>query len=115
MKYLAGLVSILILLVAAYYYFFSSPPKMDEETFVNFYYDLVVSQDTTSYSPDATQRILSSLYEKYNIDETIYLNTIDYYKKNGERWENFFTAVMKKIEDKQKELNSGTSTQQEQF
>ncbi len=70
-----------------------------EGKFIKVYVDILVAQDTLqnkSISPDSIRAIV---LKKYNIPDSVYKKTIDYYNSSEERWEKFFDKAIKYVED----------------
>jgi hypothetical protein len=72
-----------------------SKERLNEETFVNVYTDLVIAEDTAAAGKDFKKLV----FNKYNITEQTYNNTVAYYNDKPEKWEKFFQNVEKKVND----------------
>lgn len=81
----------------------SDNKRIKEDTFTDFYTDLVIAQDTTQGGYDELKSIREELFNKYKITSEQYEETIDYYNSDPRRWKNFFDKVLAKIEKMQKE------------
>ena len=93
---------IIILLAAifglALFFFFNQKTIIPEETFVNFYYDYMIAQDSLGSDIKTSKNIRAKLFTKYGITEKDYATTVGYYKEEPVRWDSLFTKVMKKME-----------------
>jgi hypothetical protein len=92
------LLLLVIVLLPILYFFFIKSNKMSEEKFVSFYTDMVIAQDSLGTSTAATKKIRENLYKKYDINEEMYRQTIDFYNKDPQKWEEFFDKVIKNLE-----------------
>ena len=72
-----------------------SKTRLNEDTFVNVYTDLVIAEDTITAGRDFKKLV----FGKYNITEQTYNNTVAYYNEKPEKWEKFFQKVEKKVSD----------------
>lgn len=79
---------------------------ISEETFLSFYSDMVVAQDSIGRSPAAIDSIHTLLFPKYGIDSTALENTLQYYNDNPDLWEPFFDKAMKRMEEKKAEAEA---------
>ncbi|MHC1738532.1 MAG: DUF4296 domain-containing protein [Ignavibacteriaceae bacterium] len=98
-KYLWILAPLVIILVVAGYYFLT-PKVIPEDTFIRFYIDFTIAQDSMGPDVPVTNKILSNLYKKYSVDSTQYFKTINWYSEDPKRWETFFDKAIKLMEDK---------------
>lgn len=79
-----------------------SKERLSEDTFVNVYTDLVITEDTIAAGKDFKKVV----FGRYNITEQTYNNTVAYYNEKPEKWEKFFQKVEKKVSDMGKTKNS---------
>ena len=69
-----------------------------EKTLVKIYSDIVIMQDTSKLSQSD---IKLSVLKKFNVNEKNYEETIKFYNRTPEKWQNFFDSVIVYIERKQ--------------
>ncbi len=67
--------------------------KIPEDTFVSFYIDLTMAQDSLGKDPVVTGKILTELNKKYKVTPERYQNTLQYYSEDPDRWDAFFEKV----------------------
>jgi len=70
-----------------------SKERLDEDTFVNVYTDLIIAEDTV----DVSKNFKNEIFKKYNISEKTYTNTVNYYNDKPEKWQKFFEKVEDKV------------------
>jgi len=78
----------------------SKDKVIPEDEFIKVYVDILVMQDTLqdkSIPPDSIRAIV---LKQYNIPDSIYTSTIDYYNESEERWEKFFDKAIKYVGEK---------------
>jgi hypothetical protein len=85
----------------------SEGETIDEATFVEFYADLALMQDTIGYNVEATDSALAILYERYDVSPETYRNTVDYYNKTQEAWKKFFDKVLAELERRRDDAIEG--------
>ena len=72
---------------------------LPEEKFRKIYIDILVTQDTLSDNTISNDSIKTLILQKYNVHDSLYTKTIEYYNNNPDMWENFFEDVIKKVEE----------------
>ena len=94
-----------LLIAAAFAALFacSEGETMDEGTFINFYADLALMQDTIGYNVEATDSALEILYERYDVTPETYRNTVDKYNRTQEAWRKFFDKTLAELERRREE------------
>ncbi|MBA4250443.1 MAG: hypothetical protein C0425_02735 [Chlorobiaceae bacterium] len=85
------------------FYILFADQKMSEEKFILFYTDLIIAQDSLGNDLQSNEAIRKSLFEKYDVSESEYQNTLDYFNQKSERWESFFGKVIEHLEKRQAE------------
>lgn len=72
--------------------------SIPEDRLIILYTDLMFAQDTVLINDDNVDSLKTVVFERHNISEEDYLQTIDFYNKTPERWEKFFDRVVEYIE-----------------
>ena len=80
----------------------SDEKVIDEDKFILVYADLIIAQDTSKSSAE-TDSIKQLVFSRHNITDNEYENTIDYYNRDPERWEEFFNKAIAHVESLRKE------------
>lgn len=93
------LFSLFILTLLFLFFVCQSNERINEQTFVNLYADLLVTKEF--YRDNDTQyfHARDSLYKLYNVNQFRVEQTLKYYQSDVERWDNFFKKVVKKLEE----------------
>jgi hypothetical protein len=71
---------------------------LPEDKFIKIYIDILVAQDTLSNSSISNNSLKTLILEKYNVTDSIYTKTIEYYNTNPDKWEKFFEDAIKQVE-----------------
>lgn len=71
---------------------------VSEDRLIIIYTDLMFAQDTVLINADNVDSLKTVVFERHNISEEDYQETIEYYNKTPERWEKFFDRVVEYIE-----------------
>ena len=66
---------------------------IEQDKLVHIYTDLLIAQDTLALNEKSADSLRQSVFQKYNVNETDYENTINYYNEDLQRWEEFFDKV----------------------
>ena len=88
---------------AAVIFFVTNVKTIEQETFVKFYTDYLIAQDTLGNDVASSKKIREKLYKKYSVTEEEYLSTLYIYNSDQKKWAEFFGKVMENLEVKQKE------------
>jgi len=72
---------------------------LPEDKFIKIYIDILVAQDTLSNSSISNDSLKTLILEKYNVTDSIYTKTIEYYNNNPDKWEKFFEDAIKQVEE----------------
>ena len=72
---------------------------LPEDTFINVYIDILVAQDTLTDSSISNDSLKTIILQKYNVTDSIYTKTIEYYNNNPDKWEKFFEDAIKQVEE----------------
>ena len=75
---------------------------ISEDKFVKIYSDLIIAQDTVSSRMKNNQELRKEILSRYNVTEAQYKATVDFYNKNPNQWEEFFTKVTAYINELKK-------------
>ena len=89
----------IIFLLIVFIFSCSKDDILPEEKFRKIYIDILVTQDTLSDNTVSNDSIKTLILQKYNVSDSIYTNTIEYYNNNPDMWEKFFEDVIKKVEE----------------
>jgi hypothetical protein len=87
-----------LIIVVILYLLFYGKETMSKEQFVDFYTDMILAQDSLGADINTTKLIRNNLYKKYNISEEIYIQTLNYYRDDPKKMEEFFNEVLIKLE-----------------
>jgi Domain of unknown function (DUF4296) len=71
--------------------------KINEDKFILIYSDLVIAQDTLkgNFKQD---EIKNTVFKRYNVSETEYIETLNYYNSDPRKWEPFFNKTISHLE-----------------
>jgi hypothetical protein len=72
---------------------------LPEDKFRKIYIDILVTQDTLTDNSISTDSIKTLILQKYNVKDSIYSKTIEYYNNNPDKWEKFFNEAIKQVEE----------------
>ncbi len=72
---------------------------LPEDKFRKIYIDILVTQDTLADNPISNDSLKTLILQKYNVTDSIYSKTIEYYNNNPDKWENFFNEAIKQVEE----------------
>ncbi|MCK9210524.1 MAG: DUF4296 domain-containing protein [Ignavibacteriaceae bacterium] len=75
---------------------------IEQNTFVKFYTDYLIAQDSLGNDVASSKKIRGQLYKKYSITNEEYLSTINDYNSDQKKWAEFFGKVMENLEAQQK-------------
>jgi|YelNatPaOPRAMG01_1025707.scaffolds.fasta_scaffold00724_13 hypothetical protein len=75
---------------------------ISEDKFVKIYSDLIIAQDTISSRAKNNQELRKEILNRYNVTDDQYKATVDFYNKNPNHWEEFFTKVTAYINELKK-------------
>jgi hypothetical protein len=76
----------------------AKPSLVEEDKLVIIYTELVIAQDTTSLQGEDFNSIKQEIFDKYEVTEGEYNETIEYYNENPERWNEFFDKALARLE-----------------
>ena len=56
-------------------------------------------QDTLSDSSISNDSLKTLILGKYNVTDSVFTKTIEYYNNNPDKWENIFKDAIKRVEE----------------
>jgi hypothetical protein len=71
--------------------------KINEDKFILIYSDLVIAQDTLKNNINLDE-IKNAVFKRYNVSETEYIETLNYYNSDPRKWEAFFNKTISHLE-----------------
>ena len=89
----------IIFLVTTFIFSCSQNDIVPEDEFIKIYVDILVAQDTLTDNSISTDSLKTLILQKYNITDSIYTNTIEYYNNNPDKWERIFEDAIKQVEE----------------
>jgi hypothetical protein len=72
---------------------------LPEDKFANIYIDILVAKDTLTDNSLSTDSLKTLVLQKYNVTDSIYTKTLEYYNNNPDKWENFFEDAIKQVQE----------------
>ncbi len=72
---------------------------LPEDKFVKIYIDILVAQDTLTDNSISNDSLKTLILQKYNVTDSIYTKTIEYYNYNPDNWGKFFEDAIKQVEE----------------
>jgi hypothetical protein len=89
----------IICLLIVFIFSCSKDDIIPEDKFINIYIDILVAQDTLTDNSISNDSLKTLILQKYNITDSIYTNTIEYYNNNPDKWERIFEDAIKQVEE----------------
>lgn len=83
-------------------FYVTNVKTIEQETFVKFYTEYLIAQDSLGSDVASSKKIREKLYKKYSVTEEEYLSTINEYNSDQKKWAEFFGKVMENLEAQQK-------------
>jgi hypothetical protein len=71
---------------------------VDEDKFAKIYAEMVIAQDTASYTPDNFKPVQDKIFKRYGITRDEYSATVAAFNKDPEKWEKFFNKAIAYVE-----------------
>ena len=71
---------------------------LPEEDLVKIYVDILIAQDSTNNESITIDSLKAIVLKKYEVPESVYVRSIDYYNSSPARWEEFFNNATKYVE-----------------
>jgi hypothetical protein len=72
---------------------------LPEDKFANIYIDILVAKDTLTDNSISADSLKTLILQKYNVTDSIYTKTIEYYNNNPDKWEKFFEDAIKQVQE----------------
>ena len=76
--------------------------RIKEKTFVKIYSDLVIAQDSLVADSSGFVDEQKNIFTRYNVDQKIYVKTLEYYQKNPDEWKSLFKKVIAYLHEQEK-------------
>lgn len=89
----------IIFLLTAFIFSCSKDDILPEDKFIKIYIDILVAQDTLSDSSISNDSLKTLILEKYNVTDSVFTKTIEYYNYNPDKWEKVFEDAIKQVEE----------------
>ncbi len=89
----------IIFLLTVFIFSCSKDDILPENKFINIYIDILVAQDTLSDSSISNDSLKTLILEKYNVTDSVFTKTIEYYNYNPDKWEKFFEDAIRRVEE----------------
>lgn len=89
----------IIFLLTAFIFSCSKDDILPEDKFIKIYIDILVAQDTLSDSSISNDSLKTLILGKYNVTDSVFTKTIEYYNYNPDKWEKFFEDAIKQVEE----------------
>ena len=71
---------------------------LPEEELVKIYVDILIAQDTTTNESITIDSLKAIVLKSYEVPESLYVKSIDYYNSTPAKWEEFFNNATKYVE-----------------
>ena len=72
---------------------------LPEDKFIKIYIDILVAQDTLTDNSISNDSLKTLILQKYNVSDSVFTKTIEYYNYNPDKWEKFFNEAIKQVEE----------------
>ena len=89
----------IIFLLTTFIFSCSKDNILPEDKFIKIYIDILVAQDTLSDSSISNDSLKTLILGKYNVTDSVFTKTIEYYNYNPDKWEIFFEDAIKRVEE----------------
>ena len=85
------IIILVLLFFSAVFQNCSDSSPLEQKKLVKIYSDMLIMQDTTTLNGiDIQKKVLKA----HNVPSDVYQNSIDYLKKEPERWQSFYDSVV---------------------
>ena len=71
---------------------------LPEEELIKIYVDILIAQDSTTNESVTIDSLKAVVLKKYEVPESVYVKSINYYNFTPARWEEFFNNATKYVE-----------------
>lgn len=78
--------------------------KIKEETLIKVYADLVIARESLAADSLSFTNEQKVIFTRYNVTQKLYIKTLDFYKKNPDKWKSFFEKVIAYLREKEKKI-----------
>ena len=89
----------IVFLLTVFIFSCSKDDILPEDKFIKIYIDILVAQDTLSNNLISNDSLKTIILQKYNVTDSVFTKTIEYYNYNPDKWENFFEDAIKQVEE----------------
>ena len=72
---------------------------LPEDKFIKIYIDILVAQDTLTDNSISNDSLKILILQKYNVSDSVFTKTIEYYNYNPDKWKIFFNEAIKQVEE----------------
>ena len=72
---------------------------LPEDKFIKIYIDILVAQDTLTDNSISNDSLKTLILQKYNVADSVFTKTIEYYNYDPAKWEKFFEEAIKQVEE----------------
>ncbi len=76
----------------------SEENPIPEDKLIDIYVDILIAQDTVAAESVPIDSIKTMVLAKYDVNDSLYNFTIQYYNRHPERWEKFFNRAIEYVE-----------------
>ena len=90
---------LLQLLIFAFIISCSENEILPEDELIKIYVDILIAQDTTTDKSITTDSLKATVLKKYDVNDSLYVNSIEHYNSSPEKWEGFFNNAIKYAEE----------------
>jgi len=89
----------IIFLLSAFIYSCSKDDIIPEDKFIKIYIDILVAQDTLADNSISNDSLKTLILQKYNVTDSLFTKTVEYYNYDPAKWEFFFEGAIKHVEE----------------
>ena len=89
----------IIFLLSVFIFSCSKDDIIPEDKFTKIYIDILVAQDTLTDNSISNDSLKTLILQMYNVTDSIYTKTIEYYNYNPDKWEIFFEGAIKQVQE----------------
>jgi len=88
----------IIFLITIFIFSCSKDYILPEDKFVKIYIDILVAQDTLTDNSISNDSLKTIILQKYDVADSVFTKTIEYYNYDPAKWEKFFEEAIKQVE-----------------
>jgi len=89
----------IVFLITVFIFSCSNDDILPEDKFVKIYIDILVAQDTLNDNSISNDSLKTLILQKYNVADSVFTKTIEYYNYDPAKWEKFFEDAIKHVEE----------------